>query len=161
MPEPSPRILVTGAGGPAALGLMRSLEASDIDIYAADIDPFAQGLYHVPAERRLILPRGDDPDFAYRLRVECLARKISLLVPTVEVELAALAGSRQAFRRDGVELMAPGVEALRRCLDKWRLFESLDGHEYLPRTRLLDSRFDPWGWQFPTFVKPRRGSGST
>ncbi len=160
MPEPSVRILVTGAGGPAALGLMRSLEASDIETYAADIDPYAQGLYHVPAERRLIVPRGDDPDFAHRLRVECLARRISLVVPTVESELASVAGQRDAFRRDGIELMAPAAEALRKCLDKWRLFESLDGHEYLPRTRLLDSRFDPGGWVLPVFVKPRRASGS-
>ncbi len=55
------RVLVTGAGGPAAIGFLTLAERADVDFYAADTDPVASGLYLVPAERRVMLPRGDAP----------------------------------------------------------------------------------------------------
>ncbi len=155
-----PRVLVTGAGGPAGVGVLRALAASNLELYAADIDPYAQGLYGVPAQQRLLLPRGDDPDFAARVHMECAARGISVLFPTVEAELMPLVGARTRLAADGITLVACSSEALEICLDKWRLATALAGRSYLPRTELLDGRFASSGWDFPVFVKPRRGSGS-
>ena len=43
------RVLVTGAGGPAAIAAMRSLGADPtVELIAADMDPWAAGLYLVP-----------------------------------------------------------------------------------------------------------------
>ena len=53
------RILVTGAGGPAAIAAMKSLRAEpSVELLAADMDPWAAGLYLVPPEARTLLPAG-------------------------------------------------------------------------------------------------------
>ena len=73
MPAPGPRrpgvpartrVLVTGAGGPAAIAAMKSLGADpSVELIAADMDPWAAGLYLVPAAARTILPAGSAADF--------------------------------------------------------------------------------------------------
>src|SRR6185369_2584662 len=57
----SMRILITGAGGAAAISVWKSLSAEH-ELHMADMDPLATGLYLVPVERRLIIPRGDAPE---------------------------------------------------------------------------------------------------
>src|SRR6516225_1954566 len=96
-PRPKPRwraeamrILITGAGGPSAISVWKSLSAEH-EIHMADMDPLATGLYLVPAERRLVIPRGDDPSLIPVLHQACKARGIELLLPTVDAELAPLA----------------------------------------------------------------------
>jgi hypothetical protein len=50
------RILITGAGGAAAISVWKSLSAGH-ELHMADMDPLAAGLYLVPPDRRLIIPR--------------------------------------------------------------------------------------------------------
>ena len=58
------RVLVTGAGGPAAVSVMKSLSADPtVRLMAADMDPWAAGLYLVPPDARTLLPAGLDPGF--------------------------------------------------------------------------------------------------
>ena len=54
------RLLITGAGGAAAISVWKSL-AAEHELHMADMDPLASGLYLVPEAQRLIIPRGDDP----------------------------------------------------------------------------------------------------
>lgn len=161
MPSEALRVLVTGVGGPAGLAVIRALAGDDVELYAADIDPYAQGLYHVAEQRRLIVPRGDAPDFGLRLRELSVEHGIDLLIPTVEVEMPAIIGERALFRTAGVGVLAPEAGPLAVCLDKWTLMRALAPSPYVPRTELLDSGFDPGGWPDRMLVKPRRGSGSS
>ncbi len=56
------RILVTGAGGPAAIAAMKSLRAdSTFELLAADMDPWAAGLYLVPPAAHALIPPGSAP----------------------------------------------------------------------------------------------------
>jgi carbamoyl-phosphate synthase large subunit len=56
-------VLVTGAGGPAAIAAMKSLRAGpSVQLLAADMDPWASGLYLVPPEARTLIPAGAAPD---------------------------------------------------------------------------------------------------
>ncbi|MET0784559.1 MAG: biotin carboxylase, partial [Leifsonia flava] len=58
------RVLVTGAGGPAGVAVIRSLlKRDDLEVFAADMDGWASALYLVPAERRRIIPAGLAPEF--------------------------------------------------------------------------------------------------
>jgi hypothetical protein len=51
------RVLVTAAGGPAAIAAMKSLRAEDsVQLIAADMDPWAAGLYLTP--ERTLVPAG-------------------------------------------------------------------------------------------------------
>ena len=79
------RILITGAGGAAAISVWKSLGAEH-ELHMADMDPLAAGLYLVPEAQRLIIPRGDDPQLVEALHDACTARSIEMLLPTKKAE---------------------------------------------------------------------------
>jgi carbamoyl-phosphate synthase large subunit len=153
------RILVTGAGGAAAISVWKSL-GTEHELHMADMDPLAAGLYLVPADRRLIIPRGDDPQLAAVLHRACKTRGIEVLVPTVDTELAPLAAARESFDSIGIALPISPAECLRLCRDKQLLLDKVKGivpvPEYEPLTEGAASRVD----SFPRLVKPRLGAGS-
>ena len=153
------RILITGAGGPSAISVWKSL-AADHELHMADMDPCAAGLYLVPEERRLIIPRGDDLGLASALHQACKTRGIELLLPTVDAELVPLAAARDRFESIGIALPISSVECLRICRDKQLLLDRVRGivpiPEYEPLTQAAADRVR----SFPCFVKPRLGAGS-
>ena len=151
------RVLVTGAGGPAAVGVLRLAARADVEFHAADIDPCAAGLYLVPAAARVLVPRGDDPEFASTVLQLCRDRGISVVIPTVDSELPALAAQRDAFAAAGVRLVLAPTQTLAACLDKARLAEVCAGHTLVPTTEILTVGTEV---PYPSIVKPREGSGS-
>ncbi len=160
MPADRPRVLVTGAGGPSGISILRALEAEPLTLLAGDIDPFAAGLYLVEAPQRSILPRGDDPNLVPDLLARCRREHVDVLVPTVDTELLPLARAREDFAAAGVTLVLASTETLEVCLDKWALAERCTGHVRVPATIVADDDFDPSRIELPVIVKPRSGSGS-
>lgn len=158
----SARVLITGAGGPSGYCLLRNLseEGEPLELLAADIDPCAAGLYSVEPERRVMLPRGDDPAFAEVALRLCVEHRVNVLVPTVDCELIPLAERRGQFEAAGVNLVLASETTLRICLDKWRLQEACEGYVRVPRCEVANGSWNPSGTQLPAFVKPRTGSGS-
>jgi carbamoyl-phosphate synthase large subunit len=153
------RILITGAGGAAAVSIWKSLSA-DHELHMADIDPLAAGLYLVPPDRRLIIPRGDSPELVPALHRACTERRIEALLPTVDAELAPVAAERDRFESIGIALPISPVECLRICRDKQLLMEAVRGRvptpDSEPLTEAVAARVD----SFPRFAKPREGAGS-
>ncbi len=156
------RILVTGAGGPAAVAVIRSLAAhDDTEIYPADMDGWASGLYLVPAGRRRLVPPGADPGFVDAVIDMCRDDHIDVLFSTVDAELIPLALRREELlQRTGTVLAAPPTATLDLALDKYALVRRCEGIAPVPVTTLLDERGVAESWEFPVIVKPRRGSGS-
>jgi carbamoyl-phosphate synthase large subunit len=154
------RVMVTGAGGPAAVSVMKSLSADpSVSLVAADMDPWAAGLYLVPPDARTLVPAGSDPGFADAALARCVAMGVNVLIPTCDAELLPLGRARAGFREAGVELLLAPDRALDVCLDKLALVERCAGRVPVPRTERLDQA-DPGLWTYPVMVKPRRGSGS-
>jgi carbamoyl-phosphate synthase large subunit len=161
VPLRSVRVMVTGAGGPAAVSVMKSLGAdASVSLIAADMDPWAAGLYLVPPEARTLVPAGTDPHFAGATLARCTAMGVDVLIPTCDAELRPLGKARDEFRRVGVELLLAPDQALDVCLDKLALAERCAGHLPVPRTERLDKVADPESWTYPVMIKPRTGSGS-
>ncbi len=154
------RVLVTGAGGPAAVSVMKSLSADPtVRLIAADMDPWAAGLYLVPPEARTLIPAGLDPGFADAALARCIAMGVDVLIPTVDAELRPLGRARADFSRAGIGLLLAPDRALDLCLDKLALAECCAGQVPVPRTERYDQA-DPQSWTYPVIVKPRTGSGS-
>ncbi len=155
-----PRVLVTGAGGPSGISILRAMEGEPVTMLAADIDPFAAGLYLVGAGGRFLLPRGDDPRFATDVLARATREGIDVVVPTVDTELLPLARMREDFAADGVTLVLATEATLAACLDKWELAQRCAGRVRVPETTVVDGFFDPGAIELPVIVKPRSGSGS-
>jgi carbamoyl-phosphate synthase large subunit len=153
------RVLVTGAGGAAAVSVLRALSGEDVVLFAADVDPHAVGLYLVPEERRLLVPRGDDDRFPAAVLEACRARGIDVLVPTVDAELMPLARARPELAAAGVRTVLASSDTLSWCLDKLALVRRCEPVVPVPRSAALDADFEPESWPFPVIVKPRTGSG--
>jgi carbamoyl-phosphate synthase large subunit len=156
----SPRVLVTGAGGPAAVSILRTIGDGAVTFLAGDIDPFAAGLYLVAPQDRVMLPRGDREDFAEVLLAVCERERVDVLIPTVDTELLPVATNRERFAAVGTRLVVASPETLGICLDKWVLHQRCEGAVRVPDTQLVGADFDPAGIDLPAIVKPRRGSGS-
>ncbi|WP_028045195.1 ATP-grasp domain-containing protein [Cellulomonas sp. URHE0023] len=153
------KVLVTGAGGPAGVAVIRSLlRRGDVEVFAADMDRWASALYLVDAQHRRLLPAGKAPDFVDVVRQLCADDAIDVLFPTVDVELPLLAAVRDDL--SGAVLASPSLTTLETCLDKLALARACARTVRVPRTELLGTVQATSGWDFPVIVKPRRGAGS-
>jgi len=152
---------VTGAGGPAAIAVMRSLRGDPaVRLIAADMDYWAAGRYLVPAADRTLIPPGAASGFADTLLARCRQLAVDVVIPTVDAELRPLAAARGTFAAAGIRLMLAPDQALRVILDKVALARHCQGVVRVPRTEPLDDTLDPADWAYPVVVKPRAGSGS-
>lgn len=158
----APIVFVTGAGGAAAVTLIRAL-ATDATIIAGDIDPLAVGLYLVAPSRRTLLLRGDDPGFVSDLLARAVAFGADLVIPTVDSELHAVAAARAEFAKHGIRLLVETVDTLETCLDKYELMRRCAPIVRVPLTRLWDgeANAEQLAEQLgsPFVVKPRQGAG--
>jgi len=153
------RVLVTGAGGPAGVSVWKSL-AADHELFLADMDANSPGLYLVPADRRFLIPRGDDPALVTALLDLCRARAIEVLISTVDPELAPLAEAGDAFAAFGTRVPLSPASVLQMCRDKWALMSHLAANPFVPECVLLSTQTRSAITRFPCFAKPRAGSGS-
>jgi carbamoyl-phosphate synthase large subunit len=155
------RVLVTGVGGPAAVSVIKSLSLDPtVQLLAADMDPWAAGLYLLPPDARTLIPAGLDPDFASAVLARCVALGAGVLIPTVDAEMRPLARARAEYAAAGIELMLAPERALDLTLDKLALARCCEGQVRVPRTERFDDALDPQSWDYPVVLKPRSGSGS-
>jgi carbamoyl-phosphate synthase large subunit len=153
-----PRTLITGAGGPAAIAVIRSLLAAGVPVAVADADPTATGLFMVPAEQRYVIPHADRGDFVESLLDACLDSGSGALLPTVDAELLPLARERSRFAAQDIATLVGAESALRAALDKEALGRLRPEGVAMPRTVPL--RHDTLdAVAYPAIAKPRRGSG--
>lgn len=155
-------VLVTGAGGAAAVTVLASLRGY-ADLVAADIDPMAVGLYLVPPSHRVLLPRGDDPRFVPALLRAAIDHSADLVVPTVDSELRAVSAARDEFAAHGIDLLVESTDTLDLCLDKVRLVSHCAPVVRVPATEIVTdaTSYDDLVRALgePFIVKPRQGAG--
>lgn len=172
------RVLVTGCGGAAGVSFIKAIQgldartsghgvvgahSDDIEIFAADMDPCAPGLYLVPAQKRVQLPPGKADDFVDVVLATCATFQIDILVPTVDVELLPVAAAAGRFARAGVRVMTSPLTGLERCLDKWSFHQAMESAGLpVPRCKVLDDSFALKGPPLlgEHIAKPRQGSGA-
>jgi carbamoyl-phosphate synthase large subunit len=149
-----PTVLVTGAGGPAGVAVVRAL-TEVTRVVAADADPSAVGLRL--AHGSGVVPLASDAGFVPALCELARSADARALVCTVAEEMVAVQRERELLDEAGVATWLPGAEAVTTCLDKWCFAQRcLDAGIAAPPTALGTARGVPGPW----IVKPRFGRGS-
>lgn len=143
-------VLVTGAGGPAGVCVIKSLKGR-FRVISTDIDPLASGLYL--SDQGYVTRKADDPGMLAELIQIARKEKVAALLPTVQEELLVLARNREKFEHAGVALVVSQEEPLAIATDKQRTYTFFRGERYCPKV------FDPSEAEFPAVVKPARSRG--
>ena len=159
LPDPerlSPvRVLVTGAGGPAGVAVIRALRGRGHHVLAVDADPSAVGLRL--ADEHHVVPMRTDPQYVAALLRFATVSRARAIVCTVAEEYAALVPAADYLEEAGVATMFPSLDAVERCTDKWRFHTVLAASGVpTPATGLGSAEGVPGPW----VVKPRFGRGS-
>ena len=148
-------VLVTGAGGPAGVAVIRALRAAGHPVVGADADRLAVGLRL--AHDSVVLPSADDPGFVDAVCEAAETHGAHALVSTVAEELIALAEGEAELQASGLATWLPDPTAVHACIDKWRFAQVLEAAGLNgPATALGTADGVPGPW----IVKPRRGRGS-
>lgn len=133
--------MITSGGGPGVWGLLHALRRRGdgrFQVIVQDCDP-ADTPGAVLGDERVNLPPAADPTYPGRLLDYCRNRRIDVLIPVFDGELAALASIRRRFEEAGTRLLLPPDEIVRICVDKWVTHERLDGMPFLPRHRRAET----------------------
>ncbi len=147
-------VLVTGAGGPAGVAVIRRLRQDGHRVIAMDCDTSAVGLRL--ADAAVVGPRSADPTFVDTLLDVASNHGVDAVISTVAEELGVLSDAHPAFEAADVAHWFPSRDAVETCVDKWKFAEVLRGTGIpIPATnRSADGVPGPW------IVKPRFGRGS-
>lgn len=127
-------------------------------IIAVDIDPLAPAL-HV-ADRPLIVPVVDSPDYIPALIDICMEERVDVVFPLIDPDIQVLSLHRAKLEAVGARIAVVPIEAARICGDKWLttgFFRQLG--LATPRTWLA-GQVDPAIVTYPLFIKPRNGSAA-
>ncbi len=149
------RVLVTGAGGPAGIAVIRSLRARGHHVIALDADPTAAGLRL--ADEGHVVPRADASDYlAALLRIATVSEAQALLC-TVAEEYRSLVPALDYLDETGLHTLMPSLQSVEACVDKWLFAQAMTAAGLPgPATGLGTADDVPGPW----IVKPRFGRGS-
>jgi carbamoyl-phosphate synthase large subunit len=143
-------VLVTGAGGPAGVCVIKSLKELH-RVISTDIDPLAAGLYL--SAKGYVTRKADDPGLVAELIRIGRREKTTVLLPTVQEELGLIASHRAEFELAGITPVVSSEASLRVSTDKQRTYAFFDGKPYGPKV------FDRSRVEFPAVVKPVNSRG--
>ena len=144
-------ILVTEAGGAAAVGLIKSIKKSSYNcrIYAVDCNELAAGSFL--ADHPLVCPPAESDLFILAIEDIIASYDIDLIIPSGEHDLLKLSREKEALKRLGCEVFISDPHTISICqnkLDFYNFFQNVGGL-LLPLTI-----------QTPFIKKPTKGSGS-
>lgn len=156
-------VLITSAGRRVQLIHAFQLQVAGegkCEVFATDMSTLAPATYL--ADQHLNVPPVDSDEYVSRLLSLCTEHRISLIVPTIDTELAVIAEAADVFRRQGTEVAISSPETIsiagnKVLSQKWLLEQGFPTPSRLPR--------DPDGRvvipaRFEAIVKPAEGSRS-
>lgn len=159
------RILVSGAGGDAAQGVIKALRHSnlDVEIFATCIRPESPGLHL--ADRGFVAPLSSSERYLPFLQTLIAAFNIDVFIPTVDSEIPAIAVDRERLESEtGVRVFVNDSAQVRITADKLVTAEYLK-EQGLPAALSCSAGADNAAkfartLGLPLIIKPRRGHGS-
>ena len=153
-------ILVSCAGGPAAVGIVKSIEDFDSQgehkTVAIDCDRLSVG-FHL-ADRSYVVPFSVEDDYWKEVLKVIRKEKIDVIIPTGDADIVHFSKNKNVLNKMGVTVFMSDYETIKVCQNKLLFYKHLvkNGLEnLLPKTSTDCREID-----LPILCKPKRGSGS-
>jgi carbamoyl-phosphate synthase large subunit len=159
------RILVSGASGDVAQGVLKALQRCPLDLELHTTCVFADSAFLHREFHAYLAPYSASEQYIPFLIDLIRKQKIDLFLPTVDSEMMMVAQARPELEAaTGVRVCVGSPEQIAVCQDKLATAEFLrrEGFSY-PRTLSADDPGAPNFLQelgYPVVVKPRQGRGS-
>ena len=143
-------ILVTESGGPAAIGLIKSIKKSKYQakVYAVDANKLSAG--NLLADEGIVVPLASDEEYLLKLLKIVVSKKIDLIIPTGEHDLVKLSWNKDKFKMNGCQIFCSDTFTIQTCQQKHRFYQYL---------KEKDINL-PLSIRGPFIKKPITGSGS-
>lgn len=150
-------ILLTCSGGPAAVGVIKSLRDINFDgrVVSIDLDPLAVGGYMSDAS--YVVPRSDSDEY-WDVVFDIIKQEgVDLILPTGDSDIRHFSQHRGILESMGVSVFMSDYDTILTCQDKMRFYKSCvsEFDEYLPKTTT-----NGYDLELPILAKPKSGSGS-
>ena len=148
-------ILVSCAGGPAAVGVIKSLRDINFDgkIVAIDCDKLSVG-FHL-SDKSYVVPFSVEDIFWEEVLKIIRDENINLILPTGDADIVHFSKNKSMLEKMGVSVFMSNYTSINICQDKFKFYNKCKNKFSLPETTLLYNKLD-----FPILCKPKRGSGS-
>lgn len=149
-------ILVPGAGGFAAVNVIKSLRKINFKgkIITTDSNPLSVGFYL--SDSYYVLPKIDDENFMDNANEILLKEKIDLILPTSGFDIIPYSKHKAALEKKGITCFFSDYETIELCNNKYKFYEKIKEKFPIPKfSRMKEATGD-----FPLFVKPIKGKGS-
>ncbi|TDQ31159.1 ATP-grasp domain-containing protein [Zeaxanthinibacter enoshimensis] len=151
-------ILITSAG--RRVSLVRSFQKELQKIFpggkvvAADANPVEAAACHV-ADDAFKVPYLNDSEYINILIRECKRREISLLIPTIDTELAVLSRHKGELESQGIKTVIATEAFISKCRDKRVIHQFFRDHNIA-----VAKEYSKEDYTLPMFIKPSDGSRS-
>lgn len=148
-------ILISCAGGPAAVGAIKSLKQIDFkgNIVTIDCDPLAVGRYL--SDINYIVPLSTSKNYWSEVLDIIIKEKITIILPTGDSDIKHFSKHKEQLNKLGVTVFMSDYDSIIKCQDKKLFFDYCNSKFPLPFT---SSNYKDL--KFPMFAKPEYGSGS-
>jgi carbamoyl-phosphate synthase large subunit len=151
------KVLITSASRKVSLvqAFKKALkEEGGGQVLAMDASKNSAALYF--ADSFYQSPLGLDNEFLQYIHMVCIQNHVDIIIPTRDAELPFFARHKELFTNSEIEVMIPSIEIVNICQNK---------KEFIDFCKLQDLHipitYNTSAVQFPVFVRPSRGSGSS
>ena len=148
-------ILISCAGGPAAIGAIKSLKQINFkgNIVTIDCDPLAVGRYL--SDINYIVPLSTSKNYWDEVLNIIIKEKITIILPTGDSDIKHFSKYKDQLNKLGVTVFMSDYNSIIKCQDKKLFFDYCAADFPLPFT---SNNYKDL--KFPMFAKPEYGSGS-
>lgn len=109
------RVLVTGAGGPAGINFVKSLQLIPEKTLVSGTEASEYYLHLIPTSKRYLVPKAKEPSYIERLNEIIHKERIDFLHPQPDVEVEVVSENREKIK---TKTFLPSKKTVKVCQDK-------------------------------------------
>jgi carbamoyl-phosphate synthase large subunit len=155
------RIMVTGAGGPAGINFIMSLQISPEKIFIVGTEANCHFVFLAPTDKKYLVPKAEEANYIDRLNEIIEKEKIEFLHVQPDIEVMVVSENREKLKAN---TLLPSKNTVKACQDKLESAKIwLKKDVPVARTMELrkeqdiDKAFEEFG--SPIWIRARHGAG--